>query len=222
MIFWPTHTLILQRRNENGSHVKQRQHEFTRTSAQNTLRTARFTRVGFRARDLLTHTQLTGNTHARPGHKQKLWDADTLTLRSHYSNRSLHLSLSIYMTLNALQRVNDCCVPGVEATSPRPYRLHTDSTYKMWHYDQPKPAFTSRQQLSHKQRPSPVDSGVCPNGCNGGPHVLQIPDLDSAVITARDDVIPDGEHGGGHSATRKARGQSRGPRPSPPRADRST
>lgn len=68
----------------------------------------------------------------------------------------------------------------------------------------------SGPQLSHKQRPSPVDGGVCPNGRNGGPHVLQIPDLDGAVITARDDIIPDGEHGGGHGATRKVQGQSRG------------
>lgn len=53
---------------------------------------------------------------------------------------------------------------------------------------------------AHKQLSSPVDSRVCANCRNGRPHIPQIPDLHGAVITARNDVISHGEHGGGHSA----------------------
>lgn len=51
-----------------------------------------------------------------------------------------------------------------------------------------------------KSNHRPVDSGVCADGCDGRPHVLQVPHFDGSIVAPGHHVVPDREHSRRHRA----------------------
>lgn len=54
-------------------------------------------------------------------------------------------------------------------------------------------------------RDRPVDSRVSADGCDGRPHVLQVPHFDGSVVAAGHHVVSHCEDGGGHGAAEDSR-----------------